>query len=172
MINNYPKFIALLIVVCCFIACKQERLPCGQPTTMSVVLRCKQVIGVDTLNNPVLTDTILSSPVLRTFDTAGDTLVLRSLQSASKLIVHMSPVSDSCIWLVKTDSTGAISDSISFHYQRELTFLSNACGYAYFYNLTTVSALSHHFIDSVKIVDPNVTTNVNTEHVKIFIHRP
>lgn len=175
MINYYHRLILIFIAVFGFAACKQDRLPCGQPTTMSVILGCHQVIGVDTLNHPVITDTVLSSPVVKTFDSIGTPLTLFYPSATSKLTIHMSPVSDSCIWLVSPDTTSASTggyDSLSFHYQRQLTFLSNACGYVYFYNLTSVQALSHHFIDSVQVINSTVNTNVNTEHVKIYFHKP
>ncbi len=172
MIKNSCKFILLIVATVFFYACTQERLPCAQPTIMSVVMGCHKWIGVDTLGNPIFKDTILNHPTVTARDSAGQLRTSIYPQGSNSLIVHMSPISDSCQWIISADTTQVSLDSadvITFYYQSQLNFLSNACGYAYFYTLQKV-VTTHHTFDSVQIANTTVNTNVNTEHVKIFMH--
>jgi hypothetical protein len=174
MINNYRQLVVFLFVVFCFAACTQERLPCPQPTIMSVIIGCHQVIALDTLGNPIIGDTTFSNPEIVGQDSAGFWVTGTKYPLGSKqLLAHLSPIVDSCKWVVSPDTVSyvaGITDTITFHYQHQLNFLSNACGYAYFYNLQSVSA-THTFIDSATIINASVNTNINTEHVKIYIHK-
>jgi hypothetical protein len=67
-------------------------------------------------------------------------------------------------------------DTLTFYYSRKLQFLSNACGYTDFYNIdslhyTNLAKDSLSNIDSIQNTNRRVTNNVNTKHLKIYIHR-
>lgn len=180
MIKILNRSFIPLILILSFMSCTQERQPCAQPTIMSVILGCHQVLQ-DTGNNiPVVVDSLLPDPILISIDSAGQLVKFAYNSSGiNSLTVHMSSLADSCSWFLYTNSdsvAGTIPDTINFYYDKELHFLSNACGYTYFYNLKKVTSTSYlnntlHAIDSVELVNTSVTTNVNTEHVKIFFHR-
>lgn len=147
-----------------FTACKQERQPCLTPKTA--------ILNVETMHIP--------SPGAAPVDTAGPHPVLLAVTATGEqggyytqvatFTLSLSPDADTCVWLYATDTASAVlPDTITFRYQRNLQFLSNACGYAYFYYLKTVQTTTHN-IDSVRITDANVTNNVNTKHLRIYIH--
>jgi hypothetical protein len=84
--------------------------------------------------------------------------------------LSLSPVVDTAQWLFKTDTASSIIfDTMTFHYARTLQFLSNACGYTYFYHLNYVTT-THHIIDSTHITNSSVTNNVNTKHLQVYLH--
>jgi len=57
-----------------------------------------------------------------------------------------------------------------FRYARNLQFVSNACGYAYNYVLSSVGTTTHN-VDSVRITNANVTNNANTEkNLRVYFH--
>jgi hypothetical protein len=89
-------------------------------------------------------------------------------QSAT-FTISLASNANSCIWLFTTDSLHSRFDTLEFFYQRQLQFLSNACGFAYFYNLDSFHT-SHYNIDSAHILANSVTNNVNTTQFKIYIH--
>jgi hypothetical protein len=89
---------------------------------------------------------------------------------SSKFVLSLSPATDSCSWAFASDSAaGSPFDTLTFRYTRQLQFISNACGYDYFYQLASVQT-THHIIDSVFIANTSVTNDVNTNHLQVYIH--
>ncbi len=157
-----------LLLLCCsmLFACTQERQPCLTPKTASFNLKCVHYL---TDTNTTTQDTSLPRAVfIPLTDTPLQSLYYRT--SSANFTISLSPVADSCSWLITTDSLLYAFDTLSFHYTRKLQFLSNACGYTYFYSLTAATT-TYNNIDSVLITNPSVTNDVNTRQLKIFFHR-
>jgi hypothetical protein len=156
----------LLLVVILLVAlgsCTQERLPCLTPKTASLKVR-----AVRKLNDTAIVDTALPAAVLVAVTDSGKTGYLYA--GSSSFTLSLSPVADTAKWLISADTiAGSPLDTIVFRYTRRLQFLSNACGYTYYYNINSVST-TNHIIDSFLITDRNVTSNVNTSHLKVYIH--
>jgi len=101
----------------------------------------------------------------------GDTLVNDTLSSQSKRFTL--PLS------VSADSTGFVltianvKDTLYFHHQMSMQFISESCGFAPKY---TIDGTSYHTgIDSVRILDPVVNTksiekNTNDQNVIIYFN--
>jgi hypothetical protein len=162
------KPMGMVALLCCVLAlsCTQERQPCLVPKTASLNLRCVHYIS-DT--NTTVFDTALPRAVFGSITASGNKFVYYPTLS-SGFTISLSPDADSCSWLMTTDSLLQPFDTLGFHYQRKLQFLSNACGYTNFYSLSSVTT-THNNIDSVLITNPSVTNDVNTKQLKIFIHR-
>ncbi|MBA3829151.1 MAG: hypothetical protein H0X33_09465 [Taibaiella sp.] len=172
MIKGKAYFYLLLVTLLLVAACNQEKQPCAQPTIVSVKLGCYHLIA-DTNNVKIFGDTALPHPVLSVRDTAG--VFIRYIYTqppVNKFSINLSSVSDSTVWTITPDTT-LLSilppDTLVFHYLRQLTFISNSCGYSYNYNIRQVNT-THNSIDSVIIVNASVTSNANVEHLKIYIH--
>lgn len=147
-----------------FIAsCTQERQPCLTPTTAKLNIRTIQFKSGAT--NAV--DTALPSAVFRAV-TANDTPGFVFGRQAT-FAIQLSQVADSSLWFIKTDTSSTVYDTVVFRYSRNQHFISNACGFTYFFNLNTVNT-THQFIDSVKIINSDVTNNVNAGNIQIYIH--
>jgi hypothetical protein len=121
-----------------------------------------------------LTDTTFADSVLVNLNlaTINDSLIY--LYYGSKNVVNffarLSPKTDSCVYIIQPDSAVNSLDTIQFFYGRRLQFISNGCGYTYFFTLDSTH-YSRHNIDTIRIVNHDVTTDANTkpyEHVQIF----
>ncbi len=89
---------------------------------------------------------------------------------SSTFVLSLSPLADSAIWYFAADtSAGSPLDTLTFRYERQRQFISNACGYAYYFSLKNVLT-THNIIDSITITNASVTNNVNTSHLQVFIH--
>jgi hypothetical protein len=146
-----------------WVACSQQRQPCLDPVTASLIVSSVHFKS-DTSKIPV--DSSLPSAVFYPVTVLPNDTNLYS--SSSAFILSLSPDTGFCQWLFSPTRNGAL-DTISFYYQRRLEFLSNACGFIYFYNLDSVRT-THKAIDSADILNATVNNNVNTKHVQIFIH--
>lgn len=163
-----PVVLALLCVVALW-ACRQERQPCLTPKTASLLL---ETMHKATDTTTIFTDTILPAAVFTPFtiDPANRSSFLYS--KAAVYGLSLSPDTTVCSWFFTTDSGNVrrnIIDTISFYYTRQLQFISNACGYTYFYNLDSARS-THLMIDSMHIINSSVTNNVNTRHLQVYIH--
>jgi len=172
----------LLILFSCFsllmAACNQETQPCGQPKLVSVSIGCfYDTIGaIPTASGSVIydtgtVDTFLPNAIWGYVNNNGAAIpYTQGPPNVNTFSIFLSSVSDTCKWFVNPDSSSTLSqtDTLTFIYTRQLHFLSNACGYTYYYALSHVAHASDTAIDSVVIADGSVTSNVNTENIKIY----
>lgn len=143
------------------ISCEQERDPCLQPTTAYLRVRSVKMVS-DTTH----VDTLLTNPRWIAIDSQV-ALVFDRRTAAFNLLLN--PSADSARYALQPDSAVAAYDTLVFYYERRLKFLSNACGYTYFYTLHDVKS-THHELDSVLIRNNDVDGNVNTpEHVQVYL---
>ncbi len=181
------KRVMVMLAVCAAMACNQERQPCLTPTTASFNI---EFIHLTTDTTTVATDTSLPSAAFIPMNGTGSSYVYFYPQQAT-FTLSLSAETDSCKWvfvpdsanrsqqpdgnlaqwisLLFQDSLASQADTMTFYYKRNLTFLSNACGYAYFYSLDSAHSTQHN-VDSLKINNTSVTNNVNTTQLKIYIH--
>jgi len=169
--NTYLFPILCVLIIASAMACRQERQPCLIPKTANMVLDTKHRAS-DT--STVFTDSLLSRSVFFSLTRTGSKGTLYAGPQAS-FNLSLSPDTSFCQWALRADSNGmALAanpfDTISFYYQRNRQFLSNACGFTYFFSLDSVHT-THRMIDSVRIVNYSVTNNVNTpHHIQVYIH--
>lgn len=162
--TKVAKYLVIaLLPVALFVACKQERQICLTPKT--AILNVSTVHFTPGVAEPV--DSALPNAYF--FALTASDLQGVQYERAHAFALSLSPVTDTCLWIMGTDSLDNGLDTLVFYYKRELQFLSNACGYTYFYNLTGVSTTNNN-IDSVNITNNSVTNNVNTQHLRIYIH--
>jgi len=163
------KHLTLILMALCLIgweACTQERQPCLTPKTASLNI---ETIHYQTDTNTVPIDTTLPGAAFIPLVGAGGTGGDYFYPPQSTFTISLSPDSTICRWAFSTDTLFYPFDTLTFYYQRIPTFLSNACGFADFYTLDSVHT-THAIIDSVHILNTNVTNNVNTKHLQIYIH--
>jgi Family of unknown function (DUF6452) len=157
----------LMFVLCLGLlagSCTQVRQPCLTPGIASFNIVC---VHMPTDTSTVAVDTALPAAVFTSLTQTGPIGVIYPQESSFTL--SLASVADSCQWLISTDSLKYTPDTLSFYYRRQVTFLSNACGYTCYFHLDSFHT-SHHNIDSALILNPSVTNNVNLTHFKIFIH--
>jgi Family of unknown function (DUF6452) len=143
-------------------ACKQSNL-CLEP--QSIVLR-GGFYHKDTANKNQ--DTLLMNANLIFGNT---TKYFINYKKQNKFSLPLSPLQDTMQVIFQSDSTTSTESTIdTFHliYQRKLNFISVACGYQTYYTLQS-TLTTHHVIDSVLIGIPEITNDVNKEHLKIIV---
>jgi hypothetical protein len=141
---------------------KDPRDPCLQPR--DALTRLHFVHTLDTSH--VVADTALPNPIMIPIQSKSSYIFLGG-KKATGFSIALSEVADSCRWALRPDSATDITDTLSFYYTRELHFISNACGYTYFFQLNRVTTTTH-LIDSAIIVKPEVSTDAQTEHLRLY----
>ena len=168
MIKQQKYLCFVLVALCCigWVACTQQRQPCLTPKTASLII---ESIHLTTDTSTVPVDTALIAAVFTPLVPGKSASPDTTFSQQSLFTISLSPDDTICQWLFSTDTLTTIApDTLTFHYQRNLQFLSNACGYTYFYTLDTVIT-THRINDSLHIINTSVTNNVNTKHLQIFI---
>lgn len=154
----------MLLAVVCFCACNQERDPCLQPTTSLMRIGCYKIADTGT----AVLDTLLPNINLYADSNGYYKYWYYGLNGVSKLSLLLSSTTDSNTWYLQPDSAVNILDTLKFHYTRSLQFISNGCGYTYFFHLNKVIS-THHLIDSIQVTNSEVNLNANgAEHLKIY----
>ncbi len=164
--TNRSLLLCFILLCVFFVSCTQTSNPCLSPTNAQLKMHSLH-FTTDTSTIPA--DTILPSAVLVATNTKGQSEAY-FYPATTSLSAFLSTTSDSTNWLITADTSKVNTlgyDTLSFYYQRQLHFISNACGYTYFFNLTNVKTTKHN-IDSVIIENTSVTTNANTENLKIY----
>ncbi|MBL7692768.1 MAG: hypothetical protein JNM41_14340 [Flavipsychrobacter sp.] len=163
MTKNWKYRLMPVVILCgLFFSCTQERQPCLTPKT--AILKMKSVRKAT--DDKVL-DTAFNAAVF--FPMSPFVSTGTFFAKASGFTLSLSPLSDTCQWRFAPDTAaGVLYDTLTFVYRRQLTFVSNACGYSHFFELDTVFS-THHTVDSASILNRSVTNNVNTNHVQVFI---
>lgn len=145
-----------------FLSCQQERNPCLFPTAVNLRLK-----SISKLTN---SDTIFNRFNLIAID--NDTLkyLYYGQKDINRFSLRLSPQQDSCRYIIQTDSSLGILDTLDFYYKRKLQYISDGCGYTYFFDLNNIKHTKHQ-IDSIALINSEINTNVNTnplEHVQIY----
>ena len=151
-------------------SCTQERQPCLTPKIASLNIRFVHFTSdTATANFNNAQDTGL--PHAQFVAMTGSGLEGRQYTVPTAFFtISLSPVADSCQWMVRADTVSTRPyDTMTFYYQRQVTFLSNACGFTNFYSLDSVHT-THSSIDSVILTNRSVTNDVNTRQLKIYMH--
>ena len=145
-------------------SCKPDADPCLQPITVSMRIGTYQVND----SSLIISDSLLPNPAFIAQTDSGN-LVFFGAAATSSFALPLSSRTDSASYIIYPDTAdNSKHDQLTFYYDRTLQFISNSCGYTYFYNLKGVTT-THNFIDSVVIANPVVNNNASTpQHVKIY----
>lgn len=174
----------LLIVFASFVvfaSCETGDPGCYQPTVVSGVCgfqaRDTQIVADTVSLDPFVTvnrtififhDSLMDSPEMKVLN--EDTVLLaRGQKGASALGIAFNQAKDSIRYTFRTDTTSAVYDTITFRYNSTLHFISNNCGYNYYFGLQSVSHTTH-MIDSFAWINKNITETVN-RNVQFYFKR-
>lgn len=157
------RIILLIICSALWMACEQQRSPCLQPKTVSLRVGCYRAADTGTAG----IDSLLPNLIVGAIDMDTARFWIVGADNINKFPLLLSPKMDSCRWFIQPDSAVSPIDTITFLYSRSLTFLSNTCGYTFFYTLQNIRTTNYN-IDSVRISGADVNADANTEHVQIF----
>lgn len=180
--NKDFKLLLILFTGLIFIAsCESKDPECYQPTVVQALCKFKyrdtQIVQVQVGNdsNIVIADTIdifpdsvMNSPQMRIIGESKDILVQSARDAALRILFNYSK--DSIRYSFRTDTTSNVFDTITFYYEPTLHFISNNCGYNYFYSIQKVTHTTH-MLDSFAIPNSNVTDDAQIENVQLYFKR-
>jgi len=111
-----------------------------------------------TLNNVTLVGIMDSERI--------DTMIAKD-ESIKKSFLPLSMFHDTTHYVIQVNN---FTDTISFVHSKELSFVSEECGFIFEFEIDTVLYSKTSFIDSVAISYPSVIYNESKENVKIYIY--
>ena len=97
---------------------------------------------------------------------AIDSLISDSA-SVSSSFLPLSMMHDSTSFVIEIDNT---KDTLTFVHTKELSYVSDECGFIFKFELDTVLFTDISFIDSVSIVYSDIIYNENIENVQIYLY--
>lgn len=167
---NFRKvyWLPVLIWICgSWMACDRQKDPCLQPIRAGMRIGVYKTVESDT--GIVALDSLLPNVIVGALD--SPTYFIFAGKNISKIdSVVLSPVSDTTSIFIQPDSARTSSfdkDTIRFYYTRSLHFISNACGYTTYYTINNLSYTTWN-IDSVNLINGNVSNDASIENVKIY----
>lgn len=165
----------LILASIIFLACKKDNT-CYQPRDVraQVGMVVKEVLKIDSLRDTVVVDTSIT--------TYRDTSILQlhalSLDVDSPIHIYAAPRSaqiglllnpnaDSIRYRLAYDTSSTDYDTVVLYYTHSLQFISNSCGYTYYYTLGS-AGLQGAQLDSFAIPNPSVTKDVNKRNLNLY----
>ena len=160
-------FFALSFFCLCLFSCSTNIQPCSQPTEFPVHMHTSQVVGYDTNHIAIIRDTVMAKPVIGFVRNDTAYRYAFSSQPFSDFNMFLSTLSDSTSFFISPDSTLGY-DTLTFYYSRQRQFISNSCGFGYYFNIQSIRT-THNYIDSILIENTNVTNNASTQNLRLYI---
>ncbi|RYE20704.1 MAG: hypothetical protein EOP51_17295 [Sphingobacteriales bacterium] len=166
-IRRFYTLIAAVFISVCWLSCDRQKDPCLQPVRASLHIGVYKTVESDT--GIVALDSLLPNVIVGVVDSPA--YFMYAVKNVNKIdSVVLSPMKDSTSIFIQADSARTSvfdKDTITFYYTRNLHFISNACGYTTYYTISDLKYTVNN-IDSVKLINGNVSTDANIEHVKIY----
>ncbi|MBU3677880.1 MAG: hypothetical protein FGM54_11975 [Chitinophagaceae bacterium] len=92
-------------------------------------------------------------------------------KNTARFTMPMAPQYDSIQILIQADTLDILPEHQEFvdvYYQRNLRFVSSACGYFTEYTLDSVR-YTGYILDTVQILEKKVTTDINPTHLRFVL---
>lgn len=165
--------LSALLCIILMASCNPDTQECYVPKTVTAQIGftiidtvfAKDQLGRDSIYVRVI-DTPLNYPSLRSLD--NDTVIrFMGVFKGTQLPIMFNPETDQIRYQFQPDSTKPVYDTVTLHYDHNYHFISNACGYTYYYNIKNVE-ITHNLLDSVRINAPEVTQSAQNKHVILY----
>jgi hypothetical protein len=156
----------MCVLAVILVSCEQENDPCLQPTSFETRAGVYKAVESDT--GIVVSDSLLPNVLLGSLDSPN--YFMFAHKDVKELRFRLSPHKDSISITIVPDSakqTRFDIDTAVFYYTRRLQFISTSCGYTYYYNINNLRYTTYN-IDSMAIVNGDVTNDAKIQHVKIY----
>lgn len=178
----------LLILLCGFFAlvsCETKGPDCFEPILVTVSNSFQRVdtqrvfyyIPPDTITlmdslRFVAKDSIMPRSEVKVLDFSTPFTVLGTEPGSAIMRIALNPAADSIRYTFRADNTdtNSVMDTITFYYLPKVHFISNNCGYNYYYTINNVVSTKKLF-DSLRIINNNVTNDVSVKNVQFYFKR-
>jgi len=153
-----------LVLVFSLQACKKEDPVCYEPTTVTAPVKFVQrtLQNIDTLIGSTVLDTFYLFyndtilPYLNAVNVEADTFGILGIPNSGNFLFYLNPNSNSTSYAIRYDTVGTYTDTITLFHQSYPVFISNACGYTYYYDIDSIRYNSP-FVDSTFVANKQVT---------------
>jgi len=85
----------------------------------------------------------------------------------NRISVPLNPAKESMRYQLQFDSTVAAYDTLTFFYRPVLHFVSNACGYTYYYTVDSVHFTTNG-LDSVVYEQRSITNEAGKSNIRFY----
>lgn len=169
--------VTLLIITFVMLSCNKDQPPCYQPmqTQINFQFVARKLIEVDSVHNGELIDTFyfeyrdtfLNNSVIYTYN-LEENYGIQNIGNATRISIPLNPSTDSIAYIFQMDSSIHILDTMSMKYTKDRKFISNACGFAFVYDVYDFKT-THHKIDSFILSRPLINTE-NDANVQLYFY--
>lgn len=118
----------------------------------------------------IIADTPLYYPSFTSVGTPQDIKIMADANRAIYMSVPLNPDADSIKYLFQPASDSASKDSIIIFYTHKYHFISNNCGYTYYYNIDSVK-YTKNIIDSIGLNIPEITQSATDQNLYLFFYK-
>ncbi|HRP89187.1 MAG TPA: DUF6452 family protein [Edaphocola sp.] len=160
------RVVAIIIFLGLFTSCNKEVQECYTPTNVPLIVGFRVIdtmVAVDSLNRPDTTvafrDTALYFPVFQTkvkdtiYSFIGD-------RASTAMAVFLNPDTNFMQYILQPNQDIAIFDTLNIRYEHKEHFISNDCGYTYFYDIKQIYGGGKRvLLDSFEVTNAEVSTS-------------
>jgi len=174
------SFIGLLVLIVAFLSCETSGPECYEPVNVqarSVFVYADSidtVYTVETDTNSYLVDTTIFRsgdlfPLASSFEVIDvDSHIVVNGYGTSSVGVPLNALADSVRYRYRVDTGSTLYDTLTFYYNSLVHFISNSCGYTYYFTLNSVRS-TNNFTDSAVLSDVNVNNQGQSRHVLRYL---
>jgi hypothetical protein len=119
----------------------------------------------------VYRDSAMLNAEMKILDEDKPFTVTGTEQADRVMRIALNPDKDSTRYTFRADTTaGSLIDTITFYYVPIVHFISNSCGYNYYYTLSDVK-FTQKLFDSVAMLNTNVTNDIKIRNVQLYFRK-
>lgn len=163
----------LLFAIILLESCSKNVQECFAPRSVAAqvgFMVIDTMVANDSFGRPDTTiriaDTGMFYPTLTSLDMDSN-LIFIGDRDVSRLSLFLNPDTTSIRYILKTNRDSAIVDTVIIDYEPYNHFISNSCGYTFYYNIKKVTS-THHLVDSVRINAEGVTSSAQERHLIFY----
>ena len=127
----------------------------------------QQSVQASFYSSITLNDSTVSDMTIRAIESVAEDDTIYNSETVSESFLPLSMMNDTSRFLIQILNQ---KDTVSFVHSKELSFISEECGFIFTFELDTVLHSNISFIDSVSIEYPSIVYNESTENVKIYLY--
>lgn len=174
--------LVLLYGLLAFASCESKDQECYEPIlvrasnsfvitdtlTISVPVGSDTTIRRDSLVKNYR-DSIMPLAEMKVLDETQAFTVIGTEPSGSNQLMRVAfnPSKDSIRYTFRTHTDSTVYDTITFFYTPIVHFISNSCGYNYYFTINNVKS-THNLFDSVALPNSSVTNDIGAKNVQLY----
>lgn len=175
MLTPLKYILAVALVALVFIACEPGEPQCYEPNNVSCnlnILRKHIDSDTDTVQGRIvitnkasyLDSFVITARAFLLNDTTNPIVI--SIENYNTFSVLLNPDTNHIRYKLQFDTTKDNFDTLNIFYHSNLHFISNSCGYTYYFGIDSVQS-TYNFLDSIYISNNAVTNSASDRHISL-----